>query len=195
VISAIHKSQHLLCTEAEIDLLGSLPPSSATNFTIPNVFHTEWYFSIPDAKVQIKQQNTSLYEKRPPSKFLQPKSRKTKPTKGIAFHQLAGKGLYTHTTFFLGPPRRARTRRNLLDFMVQGEIAKADSPTIRLVATPTGLISDHLQQPPIFTPDTFPPQPSQFILVCTPNCLVPSGLVKLCSSALLSRRRSWHPSG
>jgi len=145
-------------------------------------------------KVQIKQQNTSLYEKHPPSKFLQPTTRRTKPTKGIGFHQLAGKGLHTHR-LFLGLPRRARTRRNLLDFMVQGEIAKADSPTIRLVATPTGLISDHLQQPPIFTPDTFPPQPSQFILVCTPNCLVPSGLVKLCSSALLSRRRSWHPSG
>jgi len=41
----------------------------------------------------------------------------------------------------------------LLDFMVQGEISEADIPTIRLGATPSGLISDPPPSSPIFTPD------------------------------------------
>ena len=56
--------------------------------------------------------------------------------------------------FFRDHPGRAGTRRNiLLDFVVQGEISEADTPTIRLGATPTGLISDPPPSTPIFTPD------------------------------------------
>ena len=49
---------------------------------------------------------------------------------------------------FLGLPGSADARRNLLlDFMVQGEISEADTPTVWLGATPSGLISD---PPPSF---------------------------------------------
>jgi len=48
---------------------------------------------------------------------------------------------------FPGPPGWASARRELLDFMVQG---KADTPTSRLGATPSGLTSAHLHHPPIF---------------------------------------------
>jgi len=37
--------------------------------------------------------------------------------------------------------------------MVQGEITKADTPTIRLGATPSGLVSDPPPSSPIFRPD------------------------------------------
>jgi len=43
---------------------------------------------------------------------------------------------YTHTH------RSAGARRNLLDFMVQGKITEADTTTIRLGHTPSGLISN-----------------------------------------------------
>jgi len=51
---------------------------------------------------------------------------------------------------FLGPARSAGTRRELLDFMVQGRLTEADTSTIRLGATPSGLTSAHLHHPPIF---------------------------------------------
>jgi len=51
------------------------------------------------------------------------------------------------TALFPGPPGWADARRELLDFMVQGE---ADTPTIQLGATPSGLTSAHLHHPPIF---------------------------------------------
>ena len=55
---------------------------------------------------------------------------------------------HTHILFtatFLGLPSWAGARRKLLlDFMVQGKITEADTPTIRLGATPSGLISAHL---------------------------------------------------
>jgi len=52
------------------------------------------------------------------------------------------------TALFPGPPRWANARRNLLlDFMVQGKITEADTPTIQLGATPSGLTSD---PPPSF---------------------------------------------
>jgi len=40
---------------------------------------------------------------------------------------------------FLGPSGWAGARRELLDFMVQEKITEADTPTIRLGATPSGL--------------------------------------------------------
>jgi len=49
---------------------------------------------------------------------------------------------------FLGLPGWAGARRNLLDFVVQWKITEADTSTIRLGATPTGLN--------IFTPDALP---------------------------------------
>jgi len=41
-------------------------------------------------------------------------------------------------------------------FLVQGMFSEADTPTIRLGATPSGLISDPPPTPPIFTPDALP---------------------------------------
>jgi len=40
--------------------------------------------------------------------------------------------------------------------MVQGKITEADIPTIRLGATPSGLISDPPQSHPILIPDAIP---------------------------------------
>jgi len=37
--------------------------------------------------------------------------------------------------------------------MVQGKITEADTPTIQLATTPSGLISDPPPSSPIFTPD------------------------------------------
>jgi len=45
---------------------------------------------------------------------------------------------------------------NLLDFMVQGKITEADTLTICLGATPSGLISDPSPSSPIFMPDAIP---------------------------------------
>jgi len=44
----------------------------------------------------------------------------------------------------------------LLDFMVQGKITEADTPTIRFSTTPSRLISDPPPSPPIFPPDAIP---------------------------------------
>jgi len=41
-------------------------------------------------------------------------------------------------------------------FTVKGNITEADTPTIQVGATPSGLIRDHLHHPSIFTPDALP---------------------------------------
>jgi len=59
---------------------------------------------------------------------------------------------HTHNCFtalFPGLPRWVGARRELLDFMVQGEINRGRH-TIRLGATPSGLTSAHLHHPPYF---------------------------------------------
>jgi len=45
----------------------------------------------------------------------------------------------------------AGARRELLDFMVQGGLTEADTWTIRLGTTPSGLTSAHLHHSPFFT--------------------------------------------
>jgi len=39
---------------------------------------------------------------------------------------------------------------------MQGKMTEADTPTVRLGATPSGLISDPPPSSPIFTPDALP---------------------------------------
>jgi len=73
---------------------------------------------------------------------------------------------------------------NLLrDFMVQGEISEADTPTIQLGATLSGLISDPPRSSSIFTPDALPATtlPIYPGLEQAPNMLacIPSGLVHI----------------
>jgi len=68
----------------------------------------------------------------------------------------------THTQLFMalfpGQSRSAGARRDLLpDFVVQGKITEADTPTIRLGATPSGLISD----PPPTSPHLYAGCPSR----------------------------------
>jgi len=76
---------------------------------------------------------------------------------------------HTHnhfTALFPGLPRWAGGRRSLLlEFVMQGKITEADTPTIRLGATPSGLISNPPSSSPIFLCQMpFPPQRSEFIL-------------------------------
>ena len=65
--------------------------------------------------------------------------------------------------------------------MVQGRITEADTPTIRLSAAPSGLISDPPPSSPIFTPSVFPGTtlPLYPGLGQAPNMLdcIPSGVV------------------
>jgi len=69
--------------------------------------------------------------------------------------------------------------------MVQGKITEADTLTVRLGATPSGLTSAHLHHPAIFTLDALPvaTASSQFILawdrhqICWIAYPLPSGLV------------------
>ena len=73
-------------------------------------------------------------------------------------------------------------KKLLLDFTVQGETSEADTPTIRLGVTPSGLIiSNPPPSSPIFTPDalpasTLPTYPglgqAPNMLACTPRGLV-----------------------
>ena len=65
-------------------------------------------------------------------------------------------GNHHHTTtiftaLFLEPPGWAGARRELLTLWCKGRVTEADTPTIRLGATPSGLTSAHLHHPPIFT--------------------------------------------
>jgi len=69
-------------------------------------------------------------------------------------------------------------------FMVQGKITEADTPTIRLRATPSRLISDPPPSPPLFfTPDVLPAAtiPIYPGLRQAPNMLdcTPSGFVSI----------------
>jgi len=57
---------------------------------------------------------------------------------------------------FPGLPGCASARNLFLDFMVQGKTTEADTPTIRLGATQSGLISDPPPSSPIFTLDAPP---------------------------------------
>ena len=70
--------------------------------------------------------------------------------------------------------------KNLLNFMAQREISEADTPTIRLGATPSRLIRDPPPSSPIFTPDAFPVATIYTGLEQAPNMLacIPSGLVR-----------------
>jgi len=61
------------------------------------------------------------------------------------------------TTLFQDYPGEPVPEENLLlDFMMQGKIMEADTPTIRLGTTSSGLISDPPPSSPIFTPDALP---------------------------------------
>jgi len=75
---------------------------------------------------------------------------------------------HTHkclTALFPGSSGSGGARRNLLDFMVQEKITEADTPKIRMRATPSRLISDPPpSSPPFLRHMPFLPQPSQFIL-------------------------------
>ena len=67
-------------------------------------------------------------------------------------------------------------------FMVKGKIAEADTPTIRVGATPSRLISAHLRHPPVLTPDALPVATLSLYpgLAQAPNMLacMPSGVIK-----------------
>jgi len=76
------------------------------------------------------------------------------PDKVSLVHCKGSGWCYTHNRFtalFWGPPGWAGARRELLDFMVQERLTDANTPTIRLGATPSGLTSAHLHHPPFFT--------------------------------------------
>jgi len=93
---------------------------------------------------------------------------------------------HTHnhfTALFPGLPGWAGGRRSLLlEFVMQGKITEADTPTIRLGATPSGLITEPPpSSPPIFTPDTLPAATlplypglgqASNMLACIPSCVI-----------------------
>jgi len=78
--------------------------------------------------------------------------------------------------------------------MVQGEVSEADTPTLWLGASPSGLISDLLPYSPIFVPDALPATTLRIYpgLGPAPNVLdcIPSGLVK--SSLVFFYLIAWH---
>jgi len=61
---------------------------------------------------------------------------------------------HTHTTvlrpFFRDHPGEPVSAGNFWTLWCKGRLTEADTPTIRLGATPSGLISAHLHHPPIF---------------------------------------------
>jgi len=69
----------------------------------------------------------------------------------------------------------------LLDFMVQGEMSEADTPTNQLGTTPSGLINNPPPSSPNFSPDALPAAtlPIYPGLGQAPNMLacIPSGMV------------------
>jgi len=96
--------------------------------------------------------------------------------------------LYTYAQLFMalfpGLPRCVGARRNfLLGFMVQGKITEADTPTIQLGATASGLICNPPPSSPIFALDAIPAAtlPLYPGLGQAPNMLacIPSGVVRL----------------
>jgi len=76
--------------------------------------------------------------------------------------------------------------------MVQGKITEADTPTIWLGATPSGLISDPPPSSPIFTPDAFPAAglPLYLGLGQAPSILacIASGVVEISSGITMIGR-------
>jgi len=50
---------------------------------------------------------------------------------------------------FLGPPGELAPEENLWTLWCKGRLTEADTPTISLGATPSGLTSAHLHHPPI----------------------------------------------
>jgi len=62
---------------------------------------------------------------------------------------------HTHTTvlrpFFRDHPAEPVPEENFWTLRCQGRLTQADTQTIRLVATPSGLTSAHLHHPPFFT--------------------------------------------
>jgi len=63
---------------------------------------------------------------------------------------------YTTTTTILRPffrdyPGEPVTDENFWTLWCKGRLTEADTPTIRLGATPSGLTSAHLHHPPFFT--------------------------------------------
>jgi len=87
--------------------------------------------------------------------------------------------------FFLDHPGEPVPEEILLYSTVQGKITEADTPTIRLGATSSGLISDPPQSSPyFFTPDalpaaTFPVYPGLGQAPTMLDC-VPNGLITVC---------------
>jgi len=72
----------------------------------------------------------------------------------IALHVFTEIQHHHHNSFmalFLGSPGWAGARRELLEFMVKGRLTEADTLTIQLGATPSGLTSVHLHHPPFST--------------------------------------------
>jgi len=68
---------------------------------------------------------------------------------------------YTHTTvlqpFFWDLPGEPVPEENFWILWCKGRLREADTQTIRLGATPSGLTSAHLHHPPIFyRPDALP---------------------------------------
>jgi len=66
---------------------------------------------------------------------------------------------HTHTTvlqpFFQDHPGEPVAEENFLALWCKGRLTEADTSTIRLGATPSGLISAHLHHPPILQNQTF----------------------------------------
>jgi len=94
------------------------------------------------------------------------------------------RGAHKHTTvlrpFFWDYLGKLVPKEILWTFMVQGKITEADTLTIQLGATPSGLISGLPPSSPIFTPDALP---VATLLLCpglgqAPNMLgcIPSGV-------------------
>ena len=65
---------------------------------------------------------------------------------------------YNHVVTLLpGPPGEPVPEENLWTLCCNGRLTEADTLTIRLGATPSGLTSAHLHHPPIFyRPDALP---------------------------------------
>jgi len=62
------------------------------------------------------------------------------------------------TALFPGQPGEPVPEKNFWTLWCKERLTEADTPTIRLGATPSGLTSAHLHHPPIFyRPDTFLP--------------------------------------
>ena len=65
--------------------------------------------------------------------------------------------MHRHTQPFYGPLsgtiRVSQYQKKRLGFILQGKITKADTLTVQLCTSPSGLISNALSSSPILTPD------------------------------------------